>query len=239
MYESTISRTASRISGGQSTTGQAITVAAVEQDPLFCDGIRAIASRVDGLHWVGAASDPSTAMTLCKKRLPNILLVNSTLDPRAQLTHTLLRRKEIHTAIALVSKTDETARYILRAAQQGTSGFVARSVTAEQLAHAIKTCYVAGRYIAPDLRHLLTQTIPPQVTKQAYSLSGRENEVLHLLSNGAETRDIAISLHISIETVRTHVKNILHKLGAHNRAHAVTVAHKAGLLGGREPHASV
>jgi DNA-binding NarL/FixJ family response regulator len=201
---------------------------------LFRDGVRGTVERTAGLRWLGAGDDPCEAFALCTRLRPDVLLVDSTLDPRGRLAQVVIDSDRVRSVIALVSRADQTSRYLAEAMRQGTHGFVERSVDSAKLATAIRTCHTGGRYVAPNLRPLVAhpETMKRMKRGEQHLISGREYQVLYLLGNGIETKEIAQLLFVSPETVRTHSKSLLRKLGARNRAHAITIAHHLGILGG-------
>jgi DNA-binding NarL/FixJ family response regulator len=211
-----------------------VTVALVDGLPMFRDGLSALVHHTPGMRWLGAAERPSSAVQLTERYRPNVVVIDSALDPRSQLSHVLVDADRSLAVLVLVSEQHRTNRYIATALAAGVHGLVLRSAEPPQLIEAIRAIHHERRYLDPALapvlvapRGRLTHSVGP--AQQA--LSRREYQVLQLIADGLENQAIARLLYVSVETVRTHVKSILRKLSARDRTHAVAVAFRSGVLG--------
>ncbi|WP_394614897.1 response regulator transcription factor [Lentzea sp. JNUCC 0626] len=197
-------------------------VALIDPVPLYREGLSALVRRTPGLRWLGSTGDPHAAVRLQQKLRPDVLLIDSVLDPVGHVTRLLVDRDPTLLVVGLVRDAHSHANYVTTALEAGVRGVVPRSAQPEQIVRVIaETCRSRG-YVHPDLR-----------PKDRPTLSKREYEVLTLIAEGLENQQVATELVVSVETVRTHVKGILRKLGARDRTHAVSLAYRSGLLIGR------
>jgi DNA-binding NarL/FixJ family response regulator len=210
-----------------------ITVALVESVPMFRDGLSALIQRTPGLRWVGAAERPGTALQLCERFRPAVILIDSGLDPRHQLSHILAVSDPELAVLVFIGEPQRTAQYVAGALAAGVHGVIPLSAEPGQIVTAIRTVHTERRYLDPALTPMLTAPrgrlaqLPGPVQQP---LSKREYQVLQLIADGLENQAIAKILFVSVETVRTHVKSILRKLAARDRTHAVAVAFRLGVL---------
>jgi DNA-binding NarL/FixJ family response regulator len=217
----------------------ALTVALVEGLPLFRDGVSALVHRTPGLRWVGAAERPNAALQLCERFRPNVLVIDSTLDPRNHLSSMLAAGDPSLALLVLIAEPNRTTRYVAGALAAGVHGVLLRAAEPAQLIEAIRSVHSERRYLDAALAQVLAAprsqfghlTGPVQ-----QPLSRREYQVLQLIADGLENQAIAKILFVSVETVRTHVKSILRKLAARDRTHAVAVAFRTGVLISDEDH---
>jgi DNA-binding NarL/FixJ family response regulator len=140
----------------------------------------------------------------------------------AQLTRSLLKEDPDLRIVLYTGAADE--RQLLDAVDAGAAGFALKSGDPEKLEDAIRTVAAGGDYIDPRLTPLLANG----GNGRTKTLSPREREILGLLSQGLSGEEVASQLFLSPETVRTHVRNAMGKLGAATRAHAVALVLQRG-----------
>ena len=197
-------------------------VALIDPVPLYREGLSALVKRTAGLRWLGSTGDLHAAVRLHERLRPDVLLVDSVLDPVGHLARLLVERDPRLLVIGLVRDAHSHANYVTSALEAGVRGVVPRSAQPEQIVRVIlETCRSRG-YVHPDLR-----------PRERPTLTRREYEVLTLIADGLENQQVADELIVSVETVRTHVKGILRKMSARDRTHAVSLAYRSGLLIGR------
>jgi DNA-binding NarL/FixJ family response regulator len=166
----------------------------------------------DLLAWLAKAS-PTPA---------DVLLLDLHLPPPDGLTLLPRLRQQWPSLQVLVFSTDATPELIGRLAAAGASGFVSKAANADQLLLAIRAIY-AGQNSFP------AYSAPTPTTEQLQRLSPREKEIIGLVRLGLTSCQIADQLSISELTVRTHRRNVMHKLELHNVAALVRFAHEEGL----------
>jgi DNA-binding NarL/FixJ family response regulator len=177
-----------------------------------------------GHHVVGTADDAESGEVLILRRKPDVALVDLALPGMsgAELTRSLLSSDPELRVILYTGAADE--RQLLDALDAGAAGFALKSGDPEELEEAIRTVAAGGDYIDPRLTPLLAKGSDGN----ARTLSPREREIMGLLSRGLSGEEVAKQLFLSPETVRTHVRNAMSKLGAATRAHAVALALQRG-----------
>jgi DNA-binding NarL/FixJ family response regulator len=208
----------------------ALTVAMVDGLPLFRDGLTALVQRTPGLRMVGAAERANTALRLCERFRPDVLVIDSGIDPRNHLSSMLLGGDPALALLVLITEQHRSIRYLAGALAVGVQGVILRSAEPAQLVDAIRAVHADRRYVDPALTSVLAAPRGRPAGLAAAPLSRREYQVLQLIADGLENQAIAKILFVSVETVRTHVKSILRKLAARDRTHAIAVAFRSGLL---------
>ncbi|MEU5690718.1 response regulator transcription factor [Actinosynnema sp. NPDC020468] len=200
--------------------------------PLFREGVAAVVRRTPGLHWLGATGHLHTAVRLHERLRPDVLLVDSVLDPQGHLATLLVETDPGLAVVSLVREPHRTAKYVRAALAAGVRGLVPRTGEIAEILLAITRSHQDRVYLDPTLAPLAAGFTPAAEAGSRRALSRREYEVLQLIADGLENQAVANELYVSVETVRTHVKNILRKLRARDRTHAVSLAYQAGLLTG-------
>ena len=177
-----------------------------------------------GHHVVGTADDAEAGEALILRRKPDVALVDLALPGMsgAELTRSLLKEDPRVRIILYTGAADE--RQLLDALDAGAAGLALKSGDPQELEQAILTVAAGGDYLDPRLTPLLAKG----GNSRDKTLSPREREILGLLSQGLSGEEAANQLFLSPETVRTHVRNAMTKLGAATRAHAVALALQRG-----------
>lgn len=211
-------------------------VAVVDPTPIYRDGLSALVQRTPGMHWAGSAATPQAALQLAEQTHPDVMVIDTGLDPHGHLAKMLIGADPALLVIMLLREPHRTPSFLSGALCLGVHAFVPRSAESRRMVDAIRHAYLERRYIDPALAPL---TVSPTRSRGGETgrprrprmpLSRREYQVLQLVAEGLENAAIAKILYLSVETVRTHVKSILRKLSARDRTHAVTIAFRARIL---------
>jgi DNA-binding NarL/FixJ family response regulator len=181
--------------------------------------------RRQGHHVVGTAADAETAEALILRRRPDIAIIDIALpgESGADLTRRLLADAPAMRIVLYTGAADEGT--LLDGLDAGAAGFALKSGDPEELEEAIRTVAAGGEWLDPRLKPILART---NGNGRVRLLSPREREILLLLSEGLSGEGAAKQLFLSSETVRTHVRNAMTKLGASTRVHAVAIALQRG-----------
>jgi NarL family two-component system response regulator LiaR len=205
-------------------------VLVADDDPLVRSAVREALSSPGDIRIDGEASNGEQAVAIALRRRPDVVLLDVGI-PRVDAI-TVTRRihqqaPDVHVVVFSSSPDDELGLLGLRA---GAVGFLLKDVTSEALARALRGIARGEAAVSRtltrqvlDYLHLGTET--GSGMRPVWStLTSREWQVLDLLCEGRATEEIADRLVLSVETIRTHVKHVLAKLGAHSRAEAIAVA---------------
>lgn len=201
----------------------ALNVVIVDDHVALRRGMELLLRRA-GHHVVGTADDAEAGERLILRRKPDVALVDLGLPGMsgAELTRSLLKEDPAVRIILYTGAADE--RQLLDALDAGAAGLALKSGDPDELEQAILTVAAGGDYLDPRLTPLLAKG----ENGRDKTLSPREREILGLLSQGLSGEEAAKQLFLSSETVRTHVRNAMTKLGAATRAHAVALALQRG-----------
>jgi DNA-binding NarL/FixJ family response regulator len=201
-----------------------ITCLIVDDHEVVREGLRLSLSRSENIRVVGEASDGQAAVTLAKRRKPNVVI----LDVRMPGMDGLAAAKEITTDVpetAVLMFTAFAERSLLtRGLESGAKGYILKEAPHQTIVRAIQKVADGDGYVDPAL-------MPAFLTKERENmLTAREREILQLLADGMSNADVAAKLFISQETVKSHVRHILSKLEADTRTHAVAIALRTAII---------
>jgi NarL family two-component system response regulator LiaR len=200
-----------------------IRVMIVDDHTVVRTGLATFLDIQDDLELVGEASDGSEAIQQCEKLQPDVILMDLVMPELdgAAATRIIRERWPQVQVIALTSFQEEEK--VQDALQAGAIGYLLKNVTMEELTQAIRAAHEGRSTLAQEAMQVLVQSAQQPPTP-GHDLTAREYEVLALLVEGLTNPEISKRLVISIGTTRTHVSNILSKLGVSNRAEAIALA---------------
>lgn len=201
-----------------------IRILSVEDHPVFRQGLAAIISAERDMLLVGQASNAVDAVAEFRRHRPDITLMDVRL-PGTDGTDALIAiRGEFPHARIIMLTTSDGDGDIQRAMRAGASGYVLKSMHMDELLSVIRSVHAGRRHIPPEVAARLAEHLGDD------DLTVRELEVLRLIRDGQRNKQIADQLAISENTVNFHIKNLMDKLRANDRTHAVTIALRRGLL---------
>jgi DNA-binding NarL/FixJ family response regulator len=178
-----------------------------------------------GFEVVGAAGNMAAGLDLVEHVTPDVALVDIRLPDGSgiDLTRRLLERKP---GLAVVLYTgDADADLLYEGLDSGARGYALKAGSTDELLGAIRQVAEGGSYVDPRLDRIL---LSPRATSHVPQLSPREREIMHLMAEGHTAEQIGGQIGVSVETVRTHVRNVIRKLQARNRVHAIALALERG-----------
>jgi len=201
-----------------------IRILSVEDHPVFRQGLAAIVSAERDMLLVGQASNAVDAVTEFRRHRPDITLMDVRL-PGTDGTDALIAiRGEFPQARIIMLTTSDGDGDIQRAMRAGASGYILKSMHMDELLSVIRSVHAGRRHISPEVAARLAEHLGDD------DLTARELDVLRLIRDGHRNKQIADQLAISENTVNFHIKNLVDKLQANDRTHAVTIALRRGLL---------
>jgi DNA-binding NarL/FixJ family response regulator len=210
---------------------------------LICDdqalvrsGFRMILEARPDLEVVGEAEDGLEAVELAATVDPDVILMDVRMPHLNGVEATRRVVRSGSPARVIVLTTYDLDEYVYDAIRAGASGFLLKDVQPAQLVDAIRVVAAGDALLSPSItRRLLDRFArslpepePPPASLE--NLTDRELEVLRLLAGGLSNAELAAHLFVSEATVKTHVSNLLHKLGLRDRVQAVILAYEAGLV---------
>ncbi|MBE9035899.1 response regulator [aff. Roholtiella sp. LEGE 12411] len=196
----------------------------VDDQTLFRQGLASLLSLEEDLEIVGQASHGKEAIALTEQLQPDVILM----DVRMPICDGVVATREIHQRFPwiriLVFTTFDEDEYIWQSLQAGALGYLLKSTPAAQLAAAIRTLHQGYCQLGSTIAHKVFAQLNPlsSVKQNSYQqlLSERELEVLTLVAQGKNNREIAKALHLSEGTVKNYVSQILARLGLRDRTQA-------------------
>ncbi|MEV6190594.1 response regulator [Streptomyces albidoflavus] len=224
-----------------------ITVLLVDDQALLRMGFRLAIDSEPDLTVVAEAADGAVALEQVAALAPDVVVMDVRMPGMDGIEATRRIAAEHPASRVLVVTTFDVDEYAFAALRGGASGFLIKSARPEELAEAIRTVASGSSMVAPrvvrrmlDLfAHHLPHDAEPDprndtVNPRLRSLTPRETDVLRGVADGLSNVEIAERLVLSVTTVKTHVGNVLAKLGVRDRVQAVIVAYESGLAGSRQ-----
>jgi DNA-binding NarL/FixJ family response regulator len=212
-----------------------------DDDALLRAGLAVILGTAADLEVVAQAGDGIEAVRLCLERTPDVVLMDVRMpgiDGIEATRRLVAARPEIKILILTTFHDDD---YVYGALRAGASGFLLKRASPERLLDAVRTVAAGEALLDPSVTRSLisrflgaggsTSSEPPAETRQQLRrLTDRERQVLLLVAQGRSNAEIADLLVIAESTAKTHVKRVLAKIDAHDRAQAVVFAYRSGLI---------
>ena len=207
-----------------------IRVLIVDDHTVVRDGLQALISAEPGMQVIGSAADGLEAVRMARELEPDVILLDLVMPRMDGVQTTLEIRSENPDARILVLTSFAENHQVFSAIKAGAMGYLMKDTSSEELIQAIRDTYHYRPAMQPKIARKLMQDIQSQDKEDTdYSLTEREIEILQLVALGKTNQEIADDLVLSERTVRTHITNILAKLGLSNRTQAALYALREGI----------
>jgi two-component system, NarL family, response regulator len=203
---------------------QTIKIMIVDDHPVVREGLSRIIVSESGMEVIAEAGTGAEALQQYRKLRPDIVLMDMRMPEMTGLQTIEAIRKEFSNARIIVLSTYDLEEDIYQSLQAGARGYILKDSPRNELLASIRRVHAGERVIPPNIATRLAERIGGN------ELTAREFEVLKLITNGKSNKQIGDDLGISEGTVKSHVNNILDKLGVTDRTQAVSVALKRGIV---------
>jgi DNA-binding NarL/FixJ family response regulator len=196
----------------------------VDDHEALREGLSALLQQ-SGLDVVGAAGNVAAGLDLVVVADPDVALIDIRLPDGdgISLTKDLIAARPDLGVILYTGDAD--AELLYDGLDSGARGYALKAGSMEELVAAIERVASGGTYVDPRLDRIL---LSPRATAKVPQLSPREREIMHAMAEGLTAEKIGDEFGVSVETVRTHVRNVIRKLQARNRVHAIALALERG-----------
>src|ERR1700751_769823 len=201
-----------------------IRILSVDDHPLLRAGIGTLIATQPDMQLVGKASTGKEAVRLHRELNPDVTLMDLQMPDMSGFAGLIFIRREGTTARIIVLTTYSGDALAQRALKAGAQAYVLKSLVRTEILNTIRVVHEGERRVQAD--------VAAEIAKHTAdaALTTREIQVLRLIASGHANKEISTRLSINEETTKTHIKNILAKLGAKDRTHAVSLGVKRGII---------
>jgi DNA-binding NarL/FixJ family response regulator len=212
---------------------KAIRVVLADDHALVRAGIRALLEKLPGIEVVGEADNGRQALELIKKTSPNLILLDISMAELGGLEALPRIVRDFPGVKVLILSGHANEEYVLRALRCGATGYMLKEAAAEELGLAIKAVAQDKTYLSPSVSRTVVESYLQRAAGEEgpiEQLTARQREVLQLIAEGKNTKEIASTLEISVKTVEAHRLQLMARLGIHDVPGLVRYAIRSGLV---------
>jgi NarL family two-component system response regulator LiaR len=207
---------------------QPIRVMLVDDHTMVRRGLATFLKIYDDLQLVGEADSGKAAIQLCAEVLPDVILMDMVMPDMDGAMATRAIRQQFPQVQVIALTSFKEGDLVKNALEAGAIGYLLKDISADELVRAIRAAHAGRATLSPEVTQTLVEAAnQPQ---PGLNLTEREREVLALMVDGLNNTQIAAKLTVSPSTIKSHVSNILSKLGVASRTEAVTLALRSGIL---------
>jgi DNA-binding NarL/FixJ family response regulator len=211
----------------------ALRILIVDDHDVVRAGLRSILERQTDIEVVGEAPDGRQGLELVRKLGPNVVLMDLSMPELNGLEATRqVKAQDANTKVIVLSMHADR-HYVSEVLKAGASGYLLKNAAARELVDAVRAAAAGRVYLSPQIAEVVVEDyrrlIPESQSNAFRDLSSREREVLQLLAEGKQTKEIAAALHLSPKTVESHRGQIMAKLNLHSVAELTKFAIREGL----------
>ncbi len=208
-------------------------VALADDHALVRAGIRALLEKLPGVEVVGEADNGRAALELIKKSAPNVILLDISMAGLGGLETLPRVVKDFPAVKVLILSAHANEEFVLRALRSGAAGYMLKDAAAEELELAIKAVAQDKTYLSPSISRTVVESYLQRSTGEQgpiEELTARQREILQLIAEGQNTKEIASTLDISAKTVNAHRLQLMARLDIHDVPGLVRYAIRSGLV---------
>ena len=208
-----------------------IRVELVEDHTLMRQGTRALLDRTPDVEVVAETGHGEQALALARRLRPDVVLLDIRLLPGLSgidVARTL--RQDLTEIKVLILTTNAQETYVRKLFAIGVHGYLLKSVSDEDMVAALRAVQRGEQWRSPEIAAQLAAQVRRNVVRATDALTGREREVLTLVAQGKSNSAIGRELYLSEDTVKTHARRLFRKLGVNDRAQAVALGFRRGLV---------
>ena len=202
-----------------------IRVLSVDDHPLLRDGVAALIGNQTDMVLIAEASNGHEALEEFRRHRPDVTLMELQMPEMSGIDAMSAIRGEFPDARIIVLTTHAGDVLVARALKAGAQAYLLKGLLRKELLETIRAVHAGQKRVSPEI----AAEIAEHATDDA--LTPREIDVLRLIARGNANKIIAAELSLTEETVKSHIRNILSKLGANDRTHAVAIGLKRGIIG--------
>lgn len=211
----------------------AIKVLLADDHIIVREGLRSLLEKDTGVSVICVAQDGREAVQAARDLQPDVVVMDIGMPGLNGIEATRCIMAENDNVRVLVLSMHSARRYVLEALSAGAKGFILKDCASEELGRAIRIVASEGTYLSPKIADIIVKdfmnNVSPATTDSVSLLSNREREVLQLIAEGHNTKEIAFLLGVSVKTVETHRQQIMKKLDLQSVAALTRFAIREGL----------
>ncbi|MCE9644672.1 MAG: response regulator transcription factor [Chloroflexi bacterium] len=207
----------------KTSSSKPIRVLIVDDHTMVRRGLATFFKVFDDLQLTGEADSGAAAIKLCGETLPDVILMDMVMPDMDGAAATRIIRQKFPQVQVIALTSFKEGDLIKKALEAGAIGYLLKDVSADDLVRAIRAAHSGRATLSPDVAQALVETTNRPPTP-GLDLTEREREVLSLMVEGLNNTQIAGRLTVSPSTIKSHVSNVLSKLGVASRTEAVTLA---------------
>ena len=202
----------------------------VDDHPITRGGLKTALGTSDEVEVVGEASSGEEAVEAVAELKPEVVFMDVRMPGMGGIEATRIIHEESPQTKVILFTVDESRQVMGGAIQAGVSGYLLKDASADELVNAARLALEDKVVIHPSLTRAFIEEVQHVDRHPESSLSRRETQILQMVAFGSTTKEVAHDLGISPHTVKTHLERIFEKLGANDRAQAVAIAIRRGIV---------
>jgi len=210
-----------------------IGVLLVDDHAIIREGLRSLLEKQPDMEVLADTDEGRRAVELVRELSPDVVIMDVTMAGLNGIEATRLITAEFPYVKVIALSIHSQRRFIADMLSAGATGYILKECLFDELVQAIQSVAAGGRYLSPRIAHVVVEDYVKHLSGATGSplqdLTGREREVLQLVSEGKSTKEIALELHVSTKTIEANRRQIMEKLDVHSVAELTKCAVREGL----------